>query len=118
MIKTIVIAMLISVSFIGCVQKTMHKTVVYILTVKDPSNIKTVGIRGKDQPLNWQSDHEMKMVQSGSTYKAIVTYVTGYKFTEAKFVVNNEFEFQDQENRKIVFTDKDTTIYTATFNVR
>ncbi len=58
----------------------------------------------------------MTAVIPDSLYKVVITYVTGYKFTEVKFVVNDEFELQDQSNRRIVFSDKDTTIYTAVFN--
>ena len=118
MIKNIVILLLLFAQLTGCVQKASKKTVVYILSVAGINSIKSVGMRGGDQPLNWQSDFDMKRDRSDSTYKAVVSYLTGYKFTEVKFVVNNEFELQNQDNRRVVFSDSDTTIYTATFNVR
>ena len=118
MIKTFIITGCITTLFFGCVQKASNKTVVYILHVNDSGNINSVGIRGRDKPLNWQNDFEMKMDKSDSTFRTTVTYLTGYKFTEAKFTVNNEFEFKNEDNRKIVFSDKDTTVYTASFNER
>ncbi|MCU0467089.1 MAG: hypothetical protein MUF58_00690 [Arcicella sp.] len=105
-------------AFTGCVQKTTTQTVVYKLSIKNIKDIKTVGVRGNNKPLSWQSDYPMTFDRQDSTYKATVTYITGYKFTEVKFVVNDEFELADQDNRKVNFSDKDTTIYTATFNVK
>ncbi|MGG9971365.1 hypothetical protein ACQ33O_06195 [Ferruginibacter sp. SUN002] len=118
MIKNIIIFAFTSLVCQSCVQKTYKKTVVYILKVENQDGIKKVGIRGNDAPLNWQYDFEMKQSKSDSGYVAVVTYLTGYKFTESKFVVNDEFEFPNQDNRKIVFSDKDTTIYTGKFNIR
>jgi len=76
-----------------------------------------VGLRGNDKPLNWNADYEMKVLVKDSLYKAIITYKTGYKFTEAKFTVNGEFELQSSANRRVTFSNGDTTTYRATFNV-
>lgn len=100
----------------GCVQKTYKKTVVYLLDVSKQTAVTNVSIRGNDKPLEWKSDTQMTAVIPDSLYKFVATYYTGYKFTEVKFVVNDEFELQDQNNRKIIFSDKDTTTYTAVFN--
>jgi hypothetical protein len=100
----------------GCVQKTYNKTVVYLLNVGKQTQVRNVSIRGGDKPLNWQYDTKMTAVIPDSLYKVVVTYTTGYKFTEVKFVVNDEFELKDQSNRRIIFSNKDTTIYTAVFN--
>ncbi len=100
----------------GCVQKTYTKTINFILDVKDVKNIKTVGIRGNDKPLNWNYSAEMTPEKKDTTYILSATFLTGYKFTEVKFTVNDEFELKDKSNRRIFFTDKDTTIYKAIFN--
>ena len=100
----------------GCVQKTYNKTVVYLLNVGKQTEVRNVSIRGGDKPLNWEFDTKMTTIIPDSLYKVVLTYVTGYKFTEVKFVVNDEFELKDQSNRRIVFSDKDTTIYTAISN--
>lgn len=103
---------------IGCVQKSSKKTVVYILKISGGDSVETVGLRGKHNPLNWRSDYEMNKNSTDSTYEAVVTYITGYKFTEVKFSLNNQLEFQEQANRKVVFEDSDTTIFRATYNSR
>ena len=118
MIKNTVILVLLFGQMTSCVQKTSKKTVVYILSLPNIDSVKSVVIRGSDKPLSWQSDYEMKKNKSDSTYRAVVTYLTGYKFTEVKFVVNNEFELPNLNNRRIAFSNSDTTTYMATFNVK
>ena len=49
-------------------------------------------------------------------FQITITGETGYKFTEVKFVVNDTFEFKDKENRRVIFSEKDTTFYKAKFN--
>ncbi len=100
----------------SCVQKTYKKTVVVMLTVPNKTGIQTVGIRGNGKPLSWDDDLKMKAVVKDSLYTATVTAVTGYKFVEIKFTVNGNFELKDQPNRRIVFSDKDTTYYNAQFD--
>jgi hypothetical protein len=101
----------------SCVQKTYTKTVIFQLTVPSNYQPKTVGIRGDDKPLSWEQDIAMTAVVKDSVYTTTVTFVTGYKFTSVKFVVNEEFELQDQNNRRINFSNNsDTTYYSAHFN--
>ncbi len=102
----------------SCVQKTYKKTVVFTLDATKFKTVKKVGIRGKDKPLSWDYDTEMKFSTKDSLYKVTTTFETGYKFTEVKFVVNDTFEFQNEDNRKIIFSKKDTTFFKAKFNKR
>lgn len=105
--------------FSSCVQKSYKRTVVFTLDVSQVKNVKKVGIRGNDKPLSWDSDFEMKEIIKDSLYKATITGETGYLFTEIKFTVNDEFEFQNQDNRRVYFDEKkDTTFYKAVFNIR
>ena len=114
--QLILISLLI-VFAISCVQKAYKKTVVITLTVQNMKNIKTVGIRGNGKPLSWDADFEMTPVVKDSLYTATATTLTGYKFAEVKFTVNGEFELKEQPNRRLVFSDKDTTYYHAVFNL-
>jgi hypothetical protein len=100
----------------ACVQKTYTKTVVYTLHLTGPKAAETVGIRGNDQPLNWDSDTKMSLNPSDGTYRAVVTYRTGYKVTEVKFVVNGTFELAELPNRRVLLAEGDTTYYEGTFN--
>jgi putative oxidoreductase len=111
-----ILSITLSLFFSNCVQKTFTKTVVYTLRVDSTQEITSVGIRGTDKPLDWNTDYELKEIQKGVLYQAVVTYHTGYKFTEAKFTLNGEFELQNDPNRRIAFSDSDTTYYEATFN--
>ena len=101
----------------GCVQKSYRKTAVVTLTVANIKDIKSVGIRGNGKPLSWDYDFEMKPVIKDSLYTATITTVTGYKFVEIKFTVNGEFELKEQPNRRVAFSDNDTTYYQAKFNI-
>lgn len=100
----------------GCVQKTYKKIVVFELDTSAVPNITTVGIRGKDKPLNWNTSTALTPVKKDSSYTITVSFVTGYTFTEVKFTVNDELELQDKENRRIHFSAKDTTFYKAVFD--
>ena len=113
---SIILLSLLIVSASSCVQKAYKKTVVVTLTVQNIKDIKTVGIRGNGKPLSWDSDFEMKTIVKDSLYTATATTVTGYKFAEIKFTVNGDFELKEQPNRRVVFSDKDTTYYNAVFN--
>jgi hypothetical protein len=112
----IIIAILFSLLATSCVQKTYKKTVVFTLYVSEIKKVKKVGIRGNDKPLSWEYDTEMREVKKDSVYKITITGETGYKFTEVKFVVNDVFELQGKDNRRIVFSEKDTTFYNAKFD--
>ena len=71
---------------------------------------------GKDKPLSWDYDTEMKFFVKDSMYKVTNTFETGYKFTEVKFTVNDKFENENEDNRRVVFSDNDTTFYKVKFN--
>ncbi len=113
----LIIISLLVLSASSCVQKAYKKTIVITLTVQNIKDIKTVGIRGNGKPLSWDTDFEMTPIVKDSIYTATATTVTGYKFAEIKFTVNGDFELKEQPNRRLVFSDKDTTYYNAVFNL-
>jgi hypothetical protein len=111
-------AILLALFLTSCVQKTFKKTIVFTLDASEIKNIKKVGIRGNDKPHSWDYDTEMKELKKDSLYQITITGETGYQFTEVKFVVNDNFEFQNEDNRRVVFSEKDTTYFKAKFNKR
>jgi hypothetical protein len=100
----------------NCVQKSGVKTVIVKLHVNGIKNIQSVGLRGNDQPLSWDYDMELVPLAKDSIYTATFSILTGYKFTEAKFTVNGQFELNESDNRKIIFSENDTTVYEAVFD--
>ena len=100
----------------SCVQKSYERKVTFLLHTEQLKNIEKVGLRGKEKPLSWRQDLEMKAIKQDSLYSVTVTFLTGYKFTEVKFVVNDEFELQEKGNRRVVFNENGETIYEAIFN--
>ena len=107
---------LVFLSLVSCVQKSYKQKVHFFVDVKGIKNVKTVGLRGK-KPLSWQEDLAMN-IGKDSIYEQTVVYDTGYKFAEFKCTVNGDYEFQDQENRKVYFDDDKTTEVRAVFNKR
>ena len=101
----------------NCVQKTDKRTIVFTLDTNGFKNIEKVGIRGNDVPLSWDSDFEMTLTKD-SLYKTLVTIETGYKFTQVQFTINDTFELKNGNNREVVFSEKDTTFYKATFDIK
>jgi len=89
----------------------------FSLDVSEIKGVKKVGIRGNNKPLLWDYDTEMKFSPKDNLYKIITTFETGYKFTEVKFVINDNFEFQNEDNRRIVFL-KRHYFFNAKFNKR
>ena len=115
---TVFLTLLLFISLTNCVQKTNKKTVVFNLNTSNISVIKKVGIKGKDKPFSWDYATEMKIIKKDSLYELTTTFDTGYTFTEIKFMVNDSLEFENQENRRVDFSQVDTTFYNATFNKR
>lgn len=101
----------------SCVQKTYLKTVIYELNTKGKTRITQVGIKGSDKPLSWDREQALVPTTDSNLYQTIVTYKTGYKFTEVKFMIDGEMELANQNNRRIVFGDSDTTLYKAVFDI-
>jgi PBP1b-binding outer membrane lipoprotein LpoB len=116
--KLAITALILALFLTSCVQKTYRKTVVFTLDASKIKNIKKVGIRGNDKPLSWDYDTEMKALRKDSVYEITTTFETGYQFTEVKFVVNDSIELQEEDNRRVVFSEKDTTYFNAKFNKR
>lgn len=114
-----IVLTIVTVLFVtSCVQKSSTKTVVVQLTVDGLEAIQSVGIRGSAQPLSWEYDIALEPIIQDSLYTVTFSMITGYAFTEAKFTVNGQFELTNQDNRRIRFSESDTTIYEATFDVR
>ena len=118
--KTLVtiIALVLTLLVTSCVQKSYKKTIVFTLDASKIKNSKKVGIRGNDKPLSWDYNTKMNEIKKDSLYEITVTFETGYKFTEVKFVVNEDFEFKNEDNRRVVFSEKDTTFFNAKYNMR
>jgi hypothetical protein len=115
--KLLLALILIAISITSCVQKSSKKTVVAQLNVSGIKDIKAVGLRGNEKPLSWDYDVELKPIITDTLYEASFSLITGYKFTECKFTINGDFELKDKGNRRIVFSEKDTTIYQCVYNV-
>ena len=112
---TIIIILIFALT--SCVQKSTKKTVIVKLNVEGVKDIQSVGIRGSEKPLSWKKDMVLKAIKKDTLYEATFSLVTGYKFTEVKFAVNGQIELKEKENRRIIFSNNDTTIYEAKFEV-
>jgi hypothetical protein len=113
----ILFSTILIISYASCVQKSSKKTVIVKLNTASIKDIKSVGMRGSEKPLSWDYDLDLKPIIKDTLYEASFSLVTGYKFTEGKFTINGNFEFNDKDNRRILFSEEDTTVYEATYNI-
>jgi hypothetical protein len=103
--------------FTSCVQKAYKKTVIATLTVKNKKDIQSVEVYGNGNPLSWYSGMKLTEVIKDSVYTATIHSVTGFKSTELKFKVDDEWELNEKPNRVVNYSDKsDTTYMNAVFN--
>ena len=111
----------LSIALSGCVQPAYDRTIVYELDTTGVSNVQSVGVRGRDKPLSWNTDVAMAQGVPGGPYVVAITYRTGYLVTEVKFTMNGEFELANKDNRIVrmsrTSTGGDTTVYRAKYNV-
>ncbi|MDI9869781.1 DoxX family protein [Flectobacillus roseus] len=100
------------------VQDTKSHTVIVQVTLPHKTSVKTIGVRGNDTPLSWDTDLVMKEVIKDSVYTAQFKINTGFNFTKIKFVLNGVIELENQENRYILLDDKTlNTSYKAVYDV-
>lgn len=114
--KAIIITIIAVTLFSSCVQKAYEREVTVYLTVKGKKNIKTVGVRGDGNALDWDKDLALKEVVKDSLYTTSFKMRTGYLFVEAKFTVDDAFELNDKPNRRIQFAKEGPTVYRAVFD--
>ena len=57
----------------SCVQKTYRKTIVLTLDASGIKDSKKVAIQGKDKPLSWAYDTEMKEIKKDNLYQITLT---------------------------------------------
>lgn len=111
------VALLPALMLLGAgVQPTTRQKVTYLLDVSGMKGVQAVGIRGSDKPLNWDQDLELQPIVKDSLYRATVTYQTGYRFTQVKFLVNDQMELNGQDNRQVFFADGGNTVIRARYD--
>ena len=98
-------------------QKTNRQTVIYSLKIVGFQNIRSVGVKGNNNPLSWDNETVLKEIVKDSLYQTTIIHFTGFKFTEVKFIVNGEMELLNLENRRVNFEPEAITKYEATFNI-
>lgn len=101
----------------SCVQKAYKKTVIATLIVKNKKDVKSVEVYGDGNPLSWYNGMKLTEVIKDSVYTATIHSVTGFKSTELKFKIDDEFELNEQPNRVLTYSESsDTTFMNVVFN--
>jgi hypothetical protein len=111
----IIITCAIITFFASCVQPSRTVIVKVQLNTVGIDSVYSAGVRG-ELPLNWDVDMPLTPIVKDSLYEGLFSVTTGYAFTEIKFVVNGQFESFDG-NRKVVFSNQDTTVYKTIYNL-
>ena len=114
--KAIILTIIAVTLFSSCVQKAYEREVTVYLTVKGKQNIKTVGILGDGNKLDWDKALPLQEVVKDSLYTTTFKMRTGYLLVEAAFTVNDTVELKDKPNRRIQFAKEGGTVYRAVFD--
>ena len=115
-IKTIILVAITTLS--SCVQEEHEKKVTLFVDMNAEENFESLGVRGDFLPNQWRETVLMTDENNDGIYEITFTENTAVHGISFKFVKNNnEFELQDQENRKLIFEYKPETIqYFTIFN--
>lgn len=116
-IEKLVIIALIFLSSLSCVQETHLKTIHVKVDMSSVESIKEPGIKGQFTSPSWQETLLLTDENNDGIYEAKIEVQAAQFGIEFKFVNNNEYELQGQDNRFVKFEYKpETFIYEATFN--
>lgn len=111
------LALLVLLLMTSCVQDTKEQIVNFEVDMRGNTNVEIVGVRGSIPPLSWNQDLELKDSNGDSIFTGSVTLHLPYDFVELKFVKNgNQFELDNQPNRRVVFDKDQQTDYKAIFD--
>lgn len=107
----------LSVLILSCVQKTKKQKVEFMVDVRDIENVNSIGVRGSTPPLNWDQNFELKDDNNDSIYTGKIVFDIPYDFVELKLVKNqDEFELNNQPNRRLLFAKSGDTKYQIKFD--
>jgi putative oxidoreductase len=102
----------------GLQKANQEKVTVYLDARGFKGEIKEVGLRGQGDVLDWNKDYTLTKTAQEGIYTAQFTTTTASKVLEMKFTINQQFEFDNESNRRITFDPSHTTSYTAKYNQR
>ena len=115
----IIICLCLSLGYcmLSCVQATKKQTVHFEVDARQEADLSSISVRGSLAPLNWNDNFELSDEDQDSIYTGSITFDIPYDYVNIKFVKNAEqFELDNQDNRKLVFDKSQTTTYQAIFN--
>ena len=111
------LAPIILILVMAGVQDTKLQTITVQVTLPKKTAVKSMGVRGGDQPLSWDTDLPMREVIKDSVYTTQFQINTGFNFTRIKFALNGEIELNGKDNRKIKLSENSTnTSYKAVYD--
>lgn len=116
-IKITAIAILALVSLGSCVQNEHVKTVTFKVDMSGVQPIGEVGLKGEFTNPSWKKTIPLTDDDHDGIYETTLSQTTAVSATEFKFVHNEVYELQNQDNRVLYFEYKPETLtYTAVWN--
>lgn len=103
---------------VSCVQPVKKHTITFRLSAKGIPSASQVSVVGGDKPLSWDKGLALRYDSLGKNYTATITVLTGYRYTEYKYKVDDSFELEGQGNREATLSTDGNTVLTDTLNVR
>ncbi|MFN7419699.1 MAG: hypothetical protein ACK5RV_02315, partial [Flavobacterium sp.] len=78
--------------------------------------VATVGVYGSGNPFSWQQLLALEPIIADSVYRVTFTSKTGFLATEFKFMVNDQWELNNQPNRILKYNTEGVTKMEVVFD--
>lgn len=107
---------ILALTLVSCVQKAYERKVELTLRLPKKQAVTTIGVYGSDKPLSWQQPLSLEPIIADSVYRVTFTSKTGYLQTELKFMVNDQWELNNQPNRILKYNTEGVTKMEVVFD--
>jgi len=101
----------------SCVQEIHTKTIHFKFNTNAFKNVNTVSVKGDFSKNKWNEPVFLKDKDKDGIYEAVIIFETAKNTMNFKFLVNEDFELKDKDNRTIRLDYKpEIVFYSAIFN--
>ncbi len=107
---------ILALTLVSCVQKAYERKVELTLRLPKKQAVTTIGVYGSGNPLSWQQPLALEPIIADSVYRVTFTSKTGYLQNELKFMVNDQWELNNQPNRILKYNTEGVTKMEVVFD--
>lgn len=114
--KNFALFFILAMTLVSCVQKAYDRKVELTLRLPKKQKVTSIGVYGSGNPLSWQQPMALQPIIADSVYQVTFTSKTGFLATELKFMVNEQWELNNQPNRILKYNTKGVTKMEVVFD--